>query len=175
MKGLIAALSVLCLLAVPFIGTAAAESVKIGVVDIDEFRANSIAFREESEKLRAKFEEMQQKLEQEKNALREMEEEFRKQQMMLSLDAKDDKRQELEKKRRYYRYLHEDFTEQMKYAEQEVTRRVLGELKGVVEEIAKAEGYTLVIEQSAPGVIYTDDAVDITKRVTEAYDRRKKE
>ncbi len=173
MKWFLAALSAFCMIAAPLAGTAAAQAVKIGVVDINEFQTNSAAFQEIREELRSKFETLQKKLEDEKNALMKLEEDFRKQQMMLSLDAKDDKRQELEKKRRYYKYLYEDLTEQMKDAEQDATRRVLRELKDVVEDIAEKEGYTVIMEGSAPGLIYVEDAIDITRQVTEAYDRFK--
>lgn len=153
-----------------FVGNSGAQNIKIGVLDTKEFQEKSVAFQVIREKLKGKFEGLQQKLETEKNALLKLEEDFRKQSMMLSLDAKDDKRNELEKKRRYYKYLYEDLTEQMKNAERDATRRVLLELEGVVKEIAKTGGYTIIMERGAPGLIYADDAVNITNQVIKAYD-----
>lgn len=152
-------------------GPAWAADVKIGVVNVKEFQDNSTTFQEIREQLKGKFEALQQKLEEEKQALVKLEEDFRKQSMMLSLGARDDKRNELEKKRRYYKYLYEDLSEQMKDAERDATRRVLQELEGVVKTIAAEDGFTLILERNSPGMIYVDDAINITDRVIEAYDR----
>ncbi len=164
--GMVVLMGLLCLQA----GFATAADVKIGVVDIAEFQNKSVAFQKIREQLKGKFEALQKKLEDEKNALMKLEEDFRKQSMMLSLDAQDDKRRDLEKKRRYYKYLYEDLSEQMKEAERDATRRVLKELEGVVQEIAKKEGLTIVMERSTPGMIHVDASINITDRVIQAYD-----
>jgi Skp family chaperone for outer membrane proteins len=39
--------------------------------------------------------------------------------------------------------------------------------------MAKRDGYTLILEQGAVGLIYYNDAIDITDQVTKAYDRMK--
>jgi outer membrane protein len=166
-RGIIVSLVLLGFLAAP----AWAADVKIGVVDVKEFQEKSATFQKIRGQLKGKFEALQQKLEKEKQALMKLEEEFRKQSMMLSLGARDDKRNELEKKRRYYKYLYEDLSEQMKDAERDATRRVLQELEGVVKTIAADEGFTLILERNSPGMIYVDDAINITDRVIQAYDR----
>ena len=153
------------------VGAWAQDPVKIGVVDIKEFQEKSIAFQKIRNELQGKFQSLQKKLEDEKNALMKLEEDYRKQSMMLSLDAKDDKRGELEKKRRYYKYLYEDLSEQMKDAERDATRRILQELEGVVQKIADEEGYILILERSTPGLVFVDNALNITDQVTKAYDR----
>jgi len=164
---------VLCLLAFNA-GAAHAQAVKVGYVDVQEFQEKSVAFQKIRDKLKGQFEALQKKLEDEKNALMKLEDDFRKQSMMLSLDAKDDKRNALEKKRRYYKYLYEDLSEQMKDAERDATRRVLQELEGVVRDLAKKEGYTVILERKTPGLIYIDDAVNITDKMIKAYDAMNK-
>lgn len=153
------------------IGPVAAAELKVGVVDVKEFQEKSVTFQKIREQLRGKFDALQKKLQQEKEALMELEEDFQKQSMMLSLGARDDKRNELEKKRRYYKYLYEDLSEQMKNAERDATRRVLQELEGVVTDIAEKEGFTLILEGNSPGMVYVDDSINITDRVVQAYDR----
>jgi outer membrane protein len=156
-------------------GALAEGPVKIGVVDVKEFQEKSIAFQKIRNELQSKFQTLQKKLEDEKNALLKLEEDYRKQSMMLSLDAKDDKRNELEKKRRYYKYLYEDLSEQMKDAERDATRRILKELEGVVQKIADDENYTLILERSTPGLVFVDSTLNITDQVTKAYDRQKQQ
>jgi outer membrane protein len=168
MLGIVVLLGLFCFQA----GPALAADIKIGVVDIAEFQDKSVSFQQIRTKLKTKFEALQKKLEDEKNALLKLEEDFRKQNMMLSLDAKDDKKRELDKKRRYYKYLYEDLSEQMKDSERDATRRVLKELEGVVQEIAKKDGYTLILERSTPGMIHVDNSINITDQVIKAYDNR---
>jgi outer membrane protein len=147
--------------------------IKVGVVDIQEFQKKSRAFQKTRMELKKKFDALQQKLDQEKKAVLALEEDFKKQSMMLSLDAKEDKKRALDKKKRYYKYLYEDLTQEMKEAEVEATKRIGKELEKVVEKFADKEGYTLIFERRALGLIYFNDAIDITDRVTEAYDRMK--
>jgi len=151
-----------------------ADSFKIGVVDIQKLQNASAFFQKTSSILKKKFDTMQQKLDTEKKALLKLEEDFRKQSMMLSLDAQEDKKRELEKKKRYYKYLYEDFTQEMKAVEVEATKRIGKELKAVVEKIGKKEGYTVILEKRTLGLLYYSEAIDITDQVTKAYDKTKK-
>lgn len=149
----------------------AAQSSKIGVVDIKQFQMKSAAFQRTRAKMQKKFEAMQKKLDAEKGALVKLEEDLRKQGMMLSLDAQEDKKLELEKKRLYYKYLYEDFTFEMKAADAETTRVIGRALEKIVSEIGKKEGFTIIFEKRALGLLYFDEKIDITDRVIEAYDK----
>jgi outer membrane protein len=147
---------------------------KIGVIDIQRFQKTSVAFQKTKAKLKEKFDAIQEKLDKEKKALLQLDEEFKKQGMMLSLDAQEDKKRELEKKRRYYQYIYEDLTQEMKDAEAEETKKIGKELEKIVEKIGKKEGYTLILEKRTLGLIYYKDDIDLTDQVIEAYDKEKK-
>ena len=146
-------------------------SSRIAVVDMQKFQEGSKSFQKIREELRQKFESLQQKLEVEKNDLLKIEEEFKKQSMMLSLDAKGDKQKDLEKKRRHYKYLYEEYTQEMKDAELEIRKKVGKELEKVVEKIGQKEGYLIILEKRTIGLIYYGDALDMTEQVIKAYDQ----
>jgi len=152
---------------------APAAGYKIGVVDIQKFQKKSKGFAAIGNKVKKKFEALQQKLDDERNSLIKLEEDFKKQSMMLSLDAQEDKKRELEKKRRYYKYIYEDLTQEMKDTESEATGEIGKELESVVKKIAEKEGYTLILEKRTLGLIYFSDVIDITDRVVDAYDASK--
>ena len=152
-------------------GTATAQAVKIAVVNLDRFQQTSKVFQKTGAAMKSKFEELQKKLDEERNVLAKLEEDFKKQSMMLSLDAQEDKKRELEKKRRYYKYLHDEFTQEMKDSEMEAIRKIMEELEKVVEKIAEKEGYTLILERRTMGLVYFSKSIDITDRVVEAYDK----
>jgi len=92
---------------------------------------------------------------------------------MLSLDAKEDKQKELTKKKRHYKYLAEEFTREMKEAEIEATNKFGKEIEKVVEKIGKRDAYTLILGKRTMGLVYYDNAIDITDEVIKAYDQKK--
>jgi outer membrane protein len=148
-----------------------ASPSKIAVVDIQKLQSQSKAFQKARSKLKTKFDAMQQKLKDEEEAIRKLEEDFNKQSMMLSLDAKQDKKRELDRKRRHYKYLYEDFTQEMKQAEQDETGKVGKDLEKILEKMAQKQGFAIILERRTIGLIYYADAIDITDQVTEAYDK----
>ncbi len=153
-------------------GMALAEKgCKIGVIDMQAFQEKSVAFQKIKQKLRQKLQALQKKLDKEKQELMRLEDELRKQSMMLSLDAKETKKKELEKKRRYYKYLYEEYAHEMKDAEREAWRAVGKEIEKVVEEIGKKKGFTIILDRRTMGLIYYKDEIDITDEVVKAYDK----
>jgi outer membrane protein len=150
------------------------NTFKVAVVDIQRLQNQSAAFQKQRAKLKNKFDLMQKKLKDEEQAIRKLEEDFNKQSMMLSLDAKEDKKRELERKKRHFKYLYEDYTQEMKDAEQEATKRVGKALEKIVEKIAAEKGYILIFERRTIGLIYFDNAIDITDQVTKDYDKTQK-
>lgn len=155
-----------------FCGNALADS-KIGVFDLEKFQKKSVRFQKTVATMKNKANDMQAKLDREKAAANQLEEEFEKQKMMLSLDSQEDKRLALEKKKRYVKYLFEDFSYEMKAAEMEVSNRLNRELGKIVDAIGAKEGYTLILERRGLGLVYYNSAIDITDRVVKIYDSEK--
>ena len=152
-----------------------ANAYKIAVVDVQKLQKNSVAFQKTRANLKKTFEALQQKLDGERDALLKLEANLKKQGMMLSLDAQEDKRRELEKKKRYYQYIYEDYTQEMKQIEVEATRKIGKEMEKIVENIADKEGYILILERRTLGLLYYSNAIDITDQVTKAYDKMKQQ
>ena len=150
----------------------AAQGVKIGIVDLQRLQKNSKAFQKASVSVKKKFDDMQQKLNDERNALAKLDDEFKKQSMMLSLDAQEDKKRELEKKQRQFKFMYDDFTQEMKDTETDAVKKVMKELEKIVEKIGEKEGYTLILERRTLGLLYFNNTIDLTDRVTDAYDKQ---
>lgn len=157
----------MCLSTVAF----AKNTGKIGVVNMQQFQERSESFKKVRSDLTKKFEGLQQNLDKEKAELAKVEAEFKKQGMMLSLDAKEGKQKELGKKRRHYKYLYDEYTQEMKEAELEARKKVGKEVEKIVGTMGEKEGFVLIIERQMPGLIYFDKAVDITDKVIKAYDK----
>jgi outer membrane protein len=172
MKGLIGLF--LALLTLVFLQPAplAAQAVKIGVVDLQKFQKNSKSFQKASLVVKKKFEDMQQKLSEERSVVAKLDEELKKQSMMLSLDAQEDKKRELDKKQRQFKFMYDEFTQEMKETEIDTMKRIMKDLEKIVEKMAEKEGYTIILERRTLGLLYFNNAIDLTDRVTEAYDKQ---
>ena len=150
-----------------------ASAPKIGTVDIQKFQRTSKAFQKTSARVKQKYDSMKNTLEEERKALQKLEEDFKKQSMMLSLDAHEDKKRELDRKKRYVKYLLEDFSQEMKETDRDSTKKVLKELEKIIQKVGKDGGYTLILERNTIGLIYADGATDVTDRVVQLYDSLK--
>jgi len=169
MKKMTVFLITLLLVVVPC-SARALDKTKVGVIDMQKFQQESKKFQKIRIDLKKKFETLQKKLDKEKADLAKLEEEFKKQSMMLSLDAKEDKKKEVERKRRYYKYLYTEYTQEMKDAELDARKKVGKEVEKIVGKMGEEGGYAMIFERQAPGLIYYDDSLDITEKVVKAYD-----
>lgn len=150
-----------------------AEKIKIGVIDVQEIQEKSKTFAKIKDEFRLKFEALQKKLDKERDELMKLEEELKKQSMMLSLDAKEDRQRELAKKRRHFKYLYDEYTQEMKEEELALTNKVGKEIDQIVDKIGEKEGYTIILERKGIGLLYVDRAIDITQKVIQIYDQEK--
>ncbi len=150
-----------------------AGEIKIGVLDMKRLQQKSANFQVIKESLKKKYNAFQKKLDAERDQIQKLERDLQKQSMMLSLDAKEDKEMQLGKLTRHYKYMVGEVTQEMKDAEFEATRRVGKEIEKVVEKIGKKQGFTVILEQGTVGLVYYDNAIDITAQVIKAYDQMK--
>ena len=150
-----------------------ADTVKFGVIDLQRCLKES----KEGEKvfgiLKKKKEDLQAKLDEKQKALIELRRELEKQAMMLSMDAQEDKRKTIERKARELEYYFKDLNEEMLRAQEKEKKRIFDELKVIIDKIGSEEGFTLILEKRAGGVLYSNDSVEITEQVIKLYDQTK--
>lgn len=155
----------------PLLPAPASADVRIGVVDFDVLQEKSAEFQKVRDQLQKRAEELKAKLAKESNELGKLEEEYQKQSMMLSLDAQESKRKELEKKRRHYNYLFEEYNRELREAEVEATRTMARRVRSVLGDIGRAGGFTIILDRDSPGLLYDGGAVDLTGEVAKAMDK----
>ena len=149
-----------CVAAGPALG---ADPVKIGVVDLQKVLEESNAGKAAQNELKVQRDKMQADLKQRGNDIQEIESRMKRESMVMSKEAREEKERE-------HRIKVSDFQAmQRKYQSdlQEVERKLMGQLQkeisGLVGEMAKKEGFTVII--SNIGVIYSHPAVDLTDRL----------
>jgi outer membrane protein len=174
MKKFLCPLFVLIALCFLPVSAVAADSFKVGVVDLQRCIQESIEGKRAKDKLQATKDDMQKKLDERQNKLLEIKKELEKQSMMLSMDAKEDKEKEFERQRREFKYFYDDISNQMRKAEAEVRKVLLEDLAKVVGDIGAKGKFTLILERRSSGIMYLQNTIDITDEVLKAYDLTKK-
>lgn len=144
---------------------------RIGFVDVQRVLARSaagVAAREQLEREKAS---MQKEMDGRKQELDKLREEIEKKGPLMTADARREKEEAFERKRRDASRLVDDFQRELGKREQLLARRVLQEVTVVVERVAREKGYQLVLERQNSGIVFVAAEADLTDEIIRAYDR----
>jgi outer membrane protein len=142
--------------------------MKIGIINPQLVLQNSIKGKEVIEKLRSlnmskqkRYEAMQKEIETlEKDILSPA----------LNPETRDKKSMDLQNKRTDIKRFAEDAQKESMAMQQKEFESLQRELMPIIEKIAKANGYTLVLDLNTAGVTFFEPAIDVTDQVIKAYD-----
>jgi outer membrane protein len=65
-----------------------------------------------------------------------------------------------------------DFRDELQRRDFELLEKILRDLDGILQSIGQSEGYTMIIEKTEGGVIFSTPSIDITQKVIQAYDAK---
>jgi outer membrane protein len=150
---------------------AAASTVKIGYVDVQRVLARSaagVAAREQLEREKAT---MQKEMDNKRVELEKLREELEKKGPLMAADARRDKQDQFDRKRRDAARLADDFQKELEKKEQGLLTKVLQDVQGVVDKVGKQRGLHMVVERQRAGVIFASPEADLTDEVIRAYDQ----
>jgi len=149
----------------------AEESLKIGVLNLQQCIQTSNEGKRISEKLKNTLENLQKNLKEKEQELIDLQKDIEKQSLMLSMDAKESRQKEFEKKKRDLTYLVQDMQEDFKKAQNDENIAILQILQSVVETVAKKNKLGFIAERAS--VLYATPDLDITDQVIEELNRVK--
>ena len=162
----------LALLLVAFGPSIGWAQVKIGFIDVQRAISESQAGKRAKDRFQSQVKKAEADLLKEKTELERLKSELDKKGPLL----KEDERRNLEGdlQRRYVNYQRSmaDQQQDLRQKEGEMTADILKELEKIVNEVGKAEKFTLIMERSQ--ILYSDQGVDITNKVIEVYNSRNK-
>lgn len=143
---------------------------RIVIIDLQRVLVRSVAgvaAREQFEKERAG---MQREMEGKRQELEKLEDELQKKGPLMTADARRDRQDVLERRRREATRLADDFRRELEKREQLLTQRMLQEVKHIIDRIGKQRGYYLVLDGRA-GILYASAEADFTDEVIRVYDQ----
>ena len=144
---------------------------RIGYIDLTRVLARSaagVAAREQLEREKAA---MQKEMDAKRVELDKLREELEKKGPLMTVDARRDREEAMERKRRDAARLADDYQRELGRKEQVLAQKVMQDISGVIERVGKQKGYYLVLERGRAGVLYSAPEADLTDDIIKAYDQ----
>ena len=149
----------------------AVAATKIGFVDVQRVLARSVAGVAAREQLETEKGTMQREMDGKRQELEKLREELEKKGALMTAEARREKQDSFERKRRDAARLADDFQKELEKKEQGLLQKVLQDVSGVIERFGKERGYFLIVERRGATVLYGAAEADVTDDVIRAYDQ----
>ena len=143
---------------------------RISFIDVQRVLARSaagVAAREQLEREKAT---MQKEMDNRKAELDKLREDMEKKGALLTADARREKQEQFERKRRDAARLMDDYQKELEKKEATLLQKVLQDVSGVIERIGKDKGCYMIVEKRGAGVIYGDPQADLTDEIIRTFD-----
>lgn len=144
---------------------------RIAFIDVQRVLARSaagVAAREQLEREKAG---MQKEMDAKRTELEKLRDEMEKKGALLTPDARREKQELFERKRRDAARLADDYQKELEKKESGLLQKVLQDVSGVIERVAKEKNYYLVVEKRGAGILYGATDADLTDEIIRQYDR----
>lgn len=109
--------------------------------------------------------EAQTELQQQAAAVDSMVQDYQRQEVLLSPQAKEEKEQAIRARQTELSSRQRELDAQLQQRQQELLRPILERVTGVIEQIRTEQGYSFVLDASTEGVVAADTTLDITSIV----------
>jgi outer membrane protein len=151
--------------------SALAAQGKIGIINMKKVIATCEPGQKAMEELKSKFKDLKADLDKQKQSIETMQKELQKQSMMLSQEAKQDKEIQFKRKVRDFQDMSQNYQRKMKIDEERLSKPILEKLVDVIQTYGKKNGYTAILDTQTSGLLYADEAIDLTDKITVEMNR----
>jgi len=155
------------------IGTVAgaAEVPKIAVVDFQNILENSNAGKAAQEIIKKEETRMESDLKKRGKEIEEIQKKLEAEFNILSQEKRTEKERDFRIKYNDFKSIQKDYQRKLQELQGKQLIRMQKEVLGVAKEIGKQKGYTLIIEKREAGILFAQDAIDITSMVIDYYNK----
>ena len=154
---------------------ALAADVKIAFVDQRQAIISSARGREAEKILAELAAKIQGELEPQQEDIRRLGAELEAQRYVLTPDAIEERRLDLVKRGRDLDREVQEAQEELQFEERKMLAPLVREFGEAVKEIGKDRDFSLILDRSSPGVLYLEDALDITELIVKRLNENGKE
>lgn len=153
---------------------AASAEEKIATVDMQKALQTVEAGKKAKGTLEKEFNARKKELQAEETAIKKMGEDFKKQSLVLSDEAKIKKQNEIQERIMKFQELTARSQAEIQQKEQELTSPIIVKLRSIIGELAKQKGYTVVLEKNENTVLFSLEKDDITSEVIASFNKQPK-
>ena len=147
-----------------------ADVAKIGIVDFQRILEASSAGKLAQSKINEKGKKMEAELKTKGAAIEELQKKLERDALVMSKEMREEKGREVRIKINDIKTLQKRYLSEFRELENRLVMRIKKDVKGIVEEIGKKEGYLLIIEKA--GVLYYPNAIDLTDKLIQLYNKK---
>ena len=166
------AVSLLACLGLFTMNVARAEEAKIGVVDMQKALQTVDAGKKAKAQLEKEVESKRTEFQSEEASIKKAGEEFKKQSLVMSDEARAKKQGELQERVMKLQEKGQKTEQDLRLREQELTQPILTKIRAVISDIAKQKGYNMILEKSDTTVLFSQDKDDLTTEVITDFNKK---
>jgi outer membrane protein len=160
------------LLVLGWAGVAAAEEVKIGIVDIEQALVSTDEGKAAREEINRKNRDARAQVEPLMEQRKTLAEDLQGKKYVLSDDAMFQKQVQLAELENKIKSKIEELDGQLKIEQGKVLAPLQNKLHSIIESIGKEQGFTLILARNNPYVMYSREALDITDLVVARFNQK---
>ena len=150
----------------------AQERMKIGYIDVQRVIAESQSGKRAKDRFQAQVKKAEADVQKERQDLERLKSDLDKKGPLLKEEERRSMEADLQKRSVILQRTMNDYQQDLRQKESEIMSEILKEVEQIVNEVGKAEKFTLIFERSQ--IIYSDQGIDITGKVIETYNSRVK-
>ncbi|MFA5073652.1 MAG: OmpH family outer membrane protein [Nitrospirota bacterium] len=143
----------------------AQETVKIGYVDMRKAMSESKAGKTALSKLEKTAKEKQTKIEKEKKKIVSLQEAFEKKAATMTDEEKQTKQKEFKEKVDAFEKMVNETQKEFTETQAEYSKKIHASMKEAVDDVAKAENFTMILDNKDSAVLYAKSGLDRTDAV----------
>ena len=149
------------------------EPIKIGIVDLSQAINATDEGKAAREEMNRKQRDAQQQVQPMVDQHKALEDEIKNKRYVLSDEALFAKQADMLELRNKIDSKIKELEGQLKIDQGRLEAPLIAKLRDIVQEIGKEQGFTLILDRSTPGLVYTREALDITNQVTARFNKKK--
>lgn len=165
-KGIIAAV---LMASVSAVAADAPATYKIATIDLQKALQSVNAGKKARGNLEKEVKSKQKMIQDEENALKKLDEEFKKQSLVLNDEAKSKKIQELQERAMKFQQMRGQFQMELQKKEADLISPIIGNMRDMIKDLANKKGYNVVLDKNENSVLFSNDKDDMTQELIDSY------
>ncbi len=163
----------LVMVVISMAGSAWAADTKIGYLDMQQVLNMSEAGKVAKDQLQEKLKKYQEQINLKQADLQKLKNDLEKQGMTLNESARAAKEKDYQQKLKDFQRFTKDAEEDLQARDAEFTKKILQTLEKIVQEYGKSNGFMMIFDARAAGMLYADKSVDLTSEILKALNAEK--